>query len=285
MLSKNVLPKIICAIVAITFAAGCGIPKAEHEAALKDLEETKIALAETEKAKADLEEELLGQIETLSSRITDAEEREVSLVAQLEEAKGTLGMYETKAGGLEEALQATRAELDELRRARAQAEKRLNAYRELANRLASMVESGQLSVKIRNGKMVIELADNILFDPGRTDIKADGKTALEQLGAVLNDIQDRDFLVAGHTDNVPISTGRFQSNWELSTARAVEVVKFLEDKGVAPRRLAAAGYGEHDPVASNEDRETRALNRRIEIILMPNIEELPSLPDDLLEDS
>jgi chemotaxis protein MotB len=271
--------------VLIAFIAGCGVPRATHEALLKELDETRIALAQVEKDSAETEEQLRAQIEALSARIATAEERQVALTGQLEEARGNLSMYESKAGGLEEALQATRSELDELRRARAQAEKRLSMYRDLANRLTSMIKSGQLAVKIRDGKMVIELADSILFDTGRTDIKPDGRAALEQLATVLSEVGDRNFLVAGHTDNVPISSGRFRSNWELSTARAVEVVKFLQDKGVDPTRLAAAGYGEFDPVASNDDRESRGLNRRIEIILMPNIEELPALPDDLFEGS
>ncbi len=264
-------------------AAGCGIAKDQHAAVLKDLEETKIALADTQRSKSESEDELNAQIQTLTARITDAEERLARLTNDLDESQASLAVYESRTGSLEESLQATRGELAELRKARAQTEKRLQAYRELASKLASMVESGQLAVKIRDGKMVIELADNILFDAGRTEIKADGQNALRSLSAVLVGINDRNFLVAGHTDNVPISSARFKSNWELSTARAVEVVKFLEGSGVSPKRLAAAGYGEHDPVSSNESKETRSLNRRIEIILMPNIEELPGLSDALLE--
>lgn len=273
------------AVLALVMATGCGIPKEQHNAVLKDLEDTRIALAEAQKAHADTEEQLQGQIEGLNERITESEATVARLTAELEEANGNLLMYTSKAGSLEEALEASRTELAELRRARAQAEKRLQVYRDLAERLRSMIEAGQLAVKIREGKMLIELADNILFDPGRTDIKPDGRDALIGLAEVLRDIPDRNFLVAGHTDNVPINSQRFKSNWELSTARAVEVVKLLESNGVSAQRLAAAGYGEHDPVASNETRESRALNRRIEIVLMPNIEELPTISDDVLEGS
>lgn len=279
------MQKTLVALIAASLFVGCGIPKDEHEAMLRDMENTKIALSTTEREKAEVEEELRGQIETLEARIAKLESDKLSLETELSEARGDLDLYESRAGGLEEALEASRAELDELRRARAQTEERLKEYRSLASRLASMVESGQLTVKIREGRMVIELADNILFDSGRTDIKEDGSVALQELAVVLQEVDDRNFLVAGHTDNIPISSGRFSSNWELSTARAVEVVKFLQEQGVDPTNLAAAGYGEFDPVADNEDRETRALNRRIEIILMPNIEELPSVPDDVLEGS
>ncbi|RAL23073.1 chemotaxis protein MotB [Lujinxingia litoralis] len=279
------MKKSLVALLAASLLIGCGVPTDEHEAMLRDMENTKIALATTEREKAEVEEELRGQIETLEARIAKLENDKLALETELSEARGDLDLYESRAGGLEEALEASRTELDELRRARAQTEARLQEYRNLANRLASMVESGQLSVKIREGRMVIELADNILFDSGRTDIKQDGQNALQELAAVLQEVDDRNFLVAGHTDNVPISSGRFSSNWELSTARAVEVVKFLQEQGVNPTNLAAAGYGEFDPIADNEDREMRALNRRIEIILMPNIEELPSVPDDVFQGS
>ena len=84
-------------------------------------------------------------------------------------------------------------------------------------------------------------------------------------------------MVAGHTDDVPIHTPRFPSNWELSTARAVEVVYFLVAHGMKPQALSTSGYGEFDPVAANDSAEHKALNRRIEIVLQPNLAELPSL--------
>ena len=284
-MSRHLLSKALSVSLPLLFLIGCGIPKEKHNAVVKDLENCKIELAETQQAKAKSEKELQAQITGLEEQIAGLEKAKASLEQQLEDAKGTLAMYESKTGGLEEALQATKDELEELRKARAKTEKRLERYRQIASKLANMVESGKLSVKIRDGKMVIELANNILFDSGSTRIKDDGQKALGELAAVLQQIKKRDFLVAGHTDNVPISSGRFDSNWELSTARAVEVVQFLQESGVKPTNLAAAGYGEFDPVASNEEDEGRALNRRIEIIMMPNLEELPNIPKDVIEGS
>jgi chemotaxis protein MotB len=96
---------------------------------------------------------------------------------------------------------------------------------------------------------------------------------------VLDTVGDRDFLVAGHTDNVPIRTMLYPSNWELSTRRAVEVVHILVAQGMNPKVLAAAGYGEFDTVAPNDTAEHRAQNRRIEIVLQPNLSDLPPLDD------
>ena len=110
-------------------------------------------------------------------------------------------------------------------------------------------------------------------------MKPDGKAALTKVAQVLSTVGDRDFLVAGHTDNVPIRTAMFPSNWELSTRRAVEVVHILVAQGMSPKVLAAAGYGEFDPVAANDTPEHRAQNRRIEIVLQPNLSDLPPLDE------
>jgi chemotaxis protein MotB len=142
-----------------------------------------------------------------------------------------------------------------------------------------MIDAGQLSVYIRNGRMLVKLPDNVLFDPGRTDIKAAGKDAIAQLTSALQAIAGRKFQVAGHTDDTPIHTAKFPSNWELSTARAVVVVNFMIKSGMEPPRLSAAGFADTDPVASNEAPEGKAQNRRIEIELLPNLEELPKFDE------
>ena len=274
---------LAASLVIAGLLVGCGVPKKEHEAVLKQLEDTKMELADTQKAKADAEEAMRAEIMGLENQIKGLEEKKAELETKLDGANAALSMYESKTGGLEEALKATKADLDELKRQRAAAEKRLRKYRELASRLASMVASGKLKVKVRNGKMVIELANAILFDTGKTKLREDGQAALTELAAVLQTIKDRSFLVTGHTDNVPTKSSGFKSNWELSTARAVTVLQYLQDGGVNPKVLAAAGYGEHDRVASNESDDGKALNRRIEIILMPNLDELPALPKDLFD--
>jgi chemotaxis protein MotB len=279
-MSRQAFAKVLT-LGLLLLMAGCGVPEEKHNALKKDYENLKIELANTQQQAAKTEEDLKAQIADLEGRIAALEEDKKDLQAKLEEAQGTLELYESKHGSLEERLNATKTQLAELRKQQAKAEARLKRFREIAGKFASMVESGKLSVKIRDGKMVIELANNILFDTGSTRIKDDGKAALNELAGVLQQIKKRDFLVAGHTDDV----GQAEANWELSTKRAVEVVQLLEESGVDPTKLAAAGYGEYDPVASNETDEGKALNRRIEIIMMPNLEELPNIPKDVIEGS
>jgi chemotaxis protein MotB len=141
-----------------------------------------------------------------------------------------------------------------------------------------MVDAGQLKIATRNGRLVLQLSNDVLFDSGQVAVKPAGKDALQQVAAVFKTLTGRTFQVAGDTDDVPIKTLRFPSNWELSTARAVEVVRFLIAQGVDPHALSAAGYGEFDPVASNEMADGRAKNRRIEITLQPNLDELVAAP-------
>ena len=263
---------------------GCGIPEDEHNAVLTDLESTRVQLSESQRLAAERERqiaELEGTVSAANDRIAELEASIAELEGSLAETKGELKLYADVKGDLEKALKASKAELADLRTARARAEARAQQYRELTNKLASMVQSGKLSVKIRNGKMVIELPNNVLFDTGKAKLKDEGQQAIGEIALVLKDFK-RQYLVAGHTDNVPVSAGRYDSNWELSTARAVEVVSYLEGAGVDPKKLAAAGYGEHDPVGDNETDQGRAINRRIEIILMPNLDELPAIPKDVI---
>jgi chemotaxis protein MotB len=116
-----------------------------------------------------------------------------------------------------------------------------------------------------------------LFPSGKAKLSREGRGALAQVAGVLAEIKERSFQVAGHTDNVPIRNNRFKSNWSLSSARAVAVVQHLIKNGVTSTNLSAAGYGDTQPVASNDTKEGRAQNRRIEIVLQPNLDELPDL--------
>ncbi|HSM60160.1 MAG TPA: OmpA family protein, partial [Longimicrobiales bacterium] len=150
-------------------------------------------------------------------------------------------------------------------------------YEEVIGRFRSLIDGGRLSVAIVRGRMVIQLPQDILFQSGSATLAAEGRRTIAEVGTVLAELSDRSFQVEGHTDNVPIATERFPSNWELSTARALSVVKLLVDQGVAAANLSGAGYGEFQPVASNDDREGRRLNRRIEIVMLPNLDVIASM--------
>lgn len=160
---------------------------------------------------------------------------------------------------------------DELEMEHEIAEARAERYRDLLLRLAEQIDHGDLDVLVRDGRMVVRLRDDVLFGPGETEFGATGAAALEAVAEALEAVPDRDFQIAGHTDSVPIKNARYASNWELSMARALRVLRFLEEKGVPRSSLSAAAYADVDPVASNDHAEGRQRNRRIEITLVPRL--------------
>ena len=285
--------RIVVALMAVALLASTGcVGKKKYDAVVQDRNDLKVELGKLKKKHAETKADLKSQIDArekkiaeLENKVASLEKKKAKLAKDLEEAEGTLQMYETKKGSLEDKLDTTREELAKLREQQRQQQKRLQKYRDLAKKLAETFKSDQLSVKVRDGKMVIEMSDDVLFDSGQARVNKSGKEVLEQLANVLADMKDREFLIAGHTDDVPISSSKFSDNWDLSSSRAANVVRFLSDKGVSPGQLAAAGFSKYDPIASNETDEGKAKNRRIEIVLMPKVEELPNLPKDLFEES
>ncbi len=191
-----------------------------------------------------------------------------------------LAASQGQSNELSMSLEQTKARLEEVRRAHLAAEARAALFRELTMKLKRMVDDGQLSIVLRDGRMVLQLPNDVLFDTGRTEIKPNGQAALKAVAGVVKTMQNRQFQVAGHTDNVPISTERFSSNWELSSGRALTVVHFLIAQGVPASMLSAAGYGEMDPVSSNDTNDGKRKNRRTEITLLPNIDELVIVPQN-----
>lgn len=224
------------------------------------------------------------RIDQLTNALNSLEEKHSELQQQFEEAsQGNSALNEQLEQMGMSAADSKRREaemrklIEELRDKERQAQERLQTFRDMLSRFSKMIESGQLRVRIVRNRMVVELAENILFDSGSADLKPGGKQTLAEVADVLKSITERDFQIAGHTDDVPIKSRRFPSNWHLSTARAVTVTQYLASQGVGPDRLSAAGYAETQPVASNDTPEGRAQNRRIEIVLMPNLDELPDL--------
>jgi chemotaxis protein MotB len=276
-------------LFAFLFGAGC-VTTTRYNAKVSELEQLRAAdqkklneqIAVLERRLADVQAQLkqtTAERDDLQKKLDDATALAGELKNRLQKLGQNVDKLASEKGQLAQTLADAKARLEELRKQKAAAEARAATFRELVARLRSMIDSGQLKVVIRDGRMLIALPNDVLFDSGKTNIKADGQAALARVAQVLGAITDRKYLVAGHTDDVPIHTSHFASNWDLSTARAVEVTRFLIQSGMKPQALAAAGYGEFDPLAANDSPEHRAQNRRIEIVLQPNLADLPSLDD------
>ncbi|MDO9069406.1 MAG: OmpA family protein [Deltaproteobacteria bacterium] len=146
-------------------------------------------------------------------------------------------------------------------------------YERLAADMKNEIEQGQIIITQLADRLSVSMVDRILFPSGEAEITPEGVKVLERVGNVLKNTSDQIIRVEGHTDNVPIHPRlqkQFPTNWELSTARAANVVRFLQEKvGIAPERMQVIGMSEYRPVASNKTASGRSKNRRIEITLLP----------------
>jgi len=144
-------------------------------------------------------------------------------------------------------------------------------YDALVANLSQELKKGELQVRRYKDMLTVEVAEQLFFDSGRAALKDSGKAVLKKVADALKSYEDKAIRVVGHTDNVPIAKSlqqRFPSNWELSSARATTVVRFLQEAGIEPERLVATGRAEYAPVAPNDSEAGRQKNRRIEITLI-----------------
>lgn len=289
---------LFVAVVALA-ATGC-VTKAKYDALQRELDDTEVAL----RAEQESERQAFGeQLQTRDARVTDLEQalaeaeaeaealqRQLvslqSLVAakeaQLAELESKQGQTERelaaalkKRSDLKQSLDQMSAALEELRQRQAAADKRVAEYRDMLARFSALIDAGKLKVSIVDGRMVLTLPMDILFASGKADLTEEGRASLLEVGAGLATIVDRHFQVEGHTDTVPIKTARFPSNWELGAGRALVVLRALVDGGVPAGQLSAATFGELHPAASNDTPEGRKANRRIEIVVVPDLSTLP----------
>ncbi len=175
-------------------------------------------------------------------------------------------------------LRKDRARSDEaLAQAREELEKKSSQYDQLAQSLKEEIKAGKIELSELKGRTVVKMKDRILFSSGSVAINPEGQAALAKVAQALKDVEGKLIRVEGHTDDVPTDPkGPFPSNWELSTTRALAVVRLLQEQGVPATRLSAAGYGEYRPIASNKSPQGKSLNRRIDIVLAPE-EQAPGM--------
>lgn len=148
----------------------------------------------------------------------------------------------------------------------------------LTGLLANQIEQHVVALRVGRDGLVISLREAGFYDSGSATPHTQSKPTLDKIAETIM-ATPYDLRIEGHTDNVPIHTAQFASNWELSTARATNLAKsFIVDHGIAPARLSAAGFAEFHPVASNETAEGRSQNRRVDIIVLPRISALPATP-------
>ncbi len=239
-MNKRLVPP---AVFLLLFLAACGVPTAEHNKVVNDLADC-----------AKQRDELMVQSNAFQSQIRNLSTENETLVKDKESLQASVDELSAKA--------AKAAEL----------EKETQTYQDLQKRLEKEIHEGQIQLKEMKDRLTMTMVDKILFASGKANISREGKKVLDKVVEILNDIKDKRIQVEGHTDNVAITSSiktKYPTNWELSTARATQVVRYLQEGGIDPKLLSATGYSEFQPVASNDTEEGRAKNRRIEIVLLP----------------
>ena len=252
----------IVLLVAV-LSSGC-IKKKDYEALLAERDELQ---SKNDDMRASMDE-LGRKLRKMKVAVNDAEN---ALRLKNEE----LAQQVSATGDLKADIQRMTQALRELEVRKSRADQSLKAYRDLVARFQSMIDAGTLRVKVIDGRMVVEMATDILFAPGSASLSREGKSAISEVASVLASIDDREFQVAGHTDDQPIHTAQFPSNWHLGSARSISVAMLLAESGLEPRQVSVASYAEHRPVDTNRTKEGRAMNRRIEIVVVPDLSTLP----------
>ena len=262
--------RVLWGVALCAVAAGCGVPKEKYEAAVAEQERAMRDAQSADARAADLDRqgaELRAKVAELEKSRTEAEaeaEEQRSHAGELASAKEQLEAE--KAAATTEA-ERQRQMADELAAEKQTLEKKSSDYQALAASLDEEIKAGRVQLTELQGKLTVRMAEKVLFPSGSATVSKDGQATLRAVASGLKEVKGRLIRVEGHTDNVPIHTARFPSNWELSSARAIAVVRFMQAEGVDPTSLGAAGYAEFQPIASNETPDGRAQNRRIEISL------------------
>ncbi len=261
----------------IALSVGC-VPMSQYRELEASLADAGSTIEQRDARIGELETELSkeqARLEALKAELAQLQEAYERKKAALEAAQDKEAQLLASKGQLEADVESMKQALAELEARREAAEQRLAAYRDLLARFQTLIDAGKLKVKIQNGRMVVELASDVLFASGSAELSTDGKAAIEEVAGVLASIPERTFQVEGHTDDDPIATPQYPSNWELASGRALTVVKTMISAGMPAGRISAASYALYQPVAENETKEGKAANRRIEIVVMPDLSALP----------
>jgi chemotaxis protein MotB len=274
--------------------SGC-VSKSNYQIKVDEVSELTESVRELETRNEELQERILALSQertNLRGSLAEAAEQNSALQQDLRRSRADLDRLETvlsaRSAEAGAALSEMRRTIDRLQeenrnlaalveKERIAREARVaqmkSTFDELVNKMESEISRGEITISELQGRLTVNLVDRILFDTGQAEIKSAGLEVLKRVGDILLQEQDREIVIEGHTDNVPISARlreTFPTNWELSAARAINVVHYLQGRvGIPGERLSAIGLGPYRPVSPNDTPEGREQNRRIQIILVP----------------
>ena len=261
---QRAVPALALILATLAAAPGCGHNEEEWQGKLNEIKALDARLKKADEERKKCNDDLAGQRDELASLRTEND------------------VLKGKTGDLSKQSQEQLALIERLKREKEQLDAIRSRFEQLKKKLESLTKLG-LNVTVRDNRMVIQLPGDVLFESGKVDLKPKGKEMLAQVADVISKdagLASRHYQVAGHTDAEKLEGGVFKDNWGLSVMRARQVVVFLVDAadrgggGLNPKHWSASGYGAEDPVAPNNTPENLAKNRRVELVVMPNVEEM-----------
>ncbi len=245
----------------------------QNRAKDKDIADLKQQVGDLTKQKEQLEKENANIKSTLEASRSQLTKDVVELKNKLTENTARIKVLEDELAAKNKEIAQLKAQADQLAQEKERAVAQVKGtYDSLVTELKHEIKQGEIQITQLKDKLTVNMVDKILFDSGSAVIKKNGEKVLDRVADILKNVTKQQIKVEGHTDNVPISSRlaeRFPSNWELSTARATTVVRYLQGRGVNPSFLSAEGYAEFRPVSPNDTDEGKSMNRRIEIVLIP----------------
>lgn len=268
---------VLAFLLLFAFFAGCGINKDVYQKTVEESDARKAGLEQAQKEIARLQEEnrqVKAKIDELSKQLEELSAGKEAISQEMNALKSEKEAMLSKSEYLNKEVERLKLKAGEISTER---EKELagvkSAYEKLLSEMKQEIEKGDIKITQALDRLSVNMVEKILFDSGKAEIKPEGLKVLDRVGAILKGITDKQIKIEGHTDNVKIGARikeKYATNWELSTARATSVVRYLQDKvGIDPKLLSAEGYSEYRPIGSNDTAEGRAQNRRMEIVLLP----------------
>lgn len=275
------LKKIVLSVVVFSLAAGlsaCSVMQSTYKKKADEADELTKRLAALQKKHDDLvaendalkgrNEEMTLQNERLTTDLAYVSDQRDKLASDKEELD-----LVRKMADLSSENDKLRRECAALEKAKEEQVRNVSStYEDLLEKMKTEISKGQVTISELKGKLTVNMVDSILFDSGKAEVKQGGLEVLRKVISILKDVMDKSIRIEGHTDNVQIIGAlakRYPTNWELSSARAINVARYLQEQGIDPGLLSAVAYGEWKPVGDNDTQEGKAKNRRIEIILVP----------------
>ena len=229
----------------------------EHQKLQTELQQTKNLLSKsTHQRRVDAEHS-----DQLKDKLQSAETKQGQLQQEL-------GYLKNQSRSLEESLRASRSRERQAREMNERRERALQGYLE---RLKRALDGGDLDVSIVDGRILVRLPSDVLFPSGSAKISDSGKATIETIARALSDGPQNQFQIEGHTDSDPINGGKYKTNWHLGYGRAMSVLNIFLKSGVATNAISAASFGEFRPRVENNTPEGKRLNRRIEIVMIPDL--------------